>query len=130
MNEIYEFLKKCGTYYIATIDGNKPRLRAFGTIDIFDGYLTIQTGKAKDVSKQIHINPNIAICAFDGKQWLRINALAIEEERIEAAEHMLSQYPSLQSMYKPGDGNNEIFKLTNVEATISSFTAPTRKIEI
>ena len=130
MNEIYEFLKKCGTYYIATIDGDKPRLRAFGTIDIFDGCLTIQTGKVKDVSKQIHANPNIAICAFDGNEWLRVNALAIEEERIEAAEHMLSQYPSLLGMYKPGDGNNEIFKLTNVEATISSFTAPTRKIDI
>ena len=64
MNEVYEFLKKCGTYYIATVDGDQPRVRPFGTVDIFDGALTIQTGKVKDVSKQIHRNPKIEICAF------------------------------------------------------------------
>ena len=130
MNEILEFLQRCKTYYIATIENNEPRIRPFGTIDIFDGHLTIQTGKVKDVSKQIHINPNISICAFDGNEWIRINAKAIEDERIEAAEHMLEQYPSLLPMYKAGDGNCEIFKLVDVKATISGFGAPTRQIEL
>ncbi|MDO4940537.1 MAG: pyridoxamine 5'-phosphate oxidase family protein [Erysipelotrichaceae bacterium] len=130
MNEVYEFLKKCGTYYLATIDAQgKPSIRPFGTVDIFDGQLTIQTGKIKEVSKQIHNNPNVSICAFDGKEWLRLNATAIEEERIEAAEHMLDEYPSLQGMYKAGDGNTEIFKLTNVKATISSFVAAPKTYE-
>ena len=129
MNEIFEFLKKCGTYYLATIDDGKPRVRPFGTIDIFDGNLTIQTGKIKEVSKQIHNNPNIEICAFDKNKWLRMQAQAIEEERIEAAKHMLDAYPNLKGMYKAGDGNTEIFKLVNVKASFSSFTESSYTIE-
>lgn len=129
MNEVYEFLKKCQTYYLATIDGTQARVRPFGTVDIFDGQLTIQTGKVKPVSKQIHANPNVEICAFDGQQWLRLAAVAVEDERIEAATHMLESYPELKAMYTPGDGNTEIFKLTNVKATFSSFTAAPRTIE-
>lgn len=130
MNEIYEFLKKCGTYYIATVENNEPKIRPFGTIDIYDNCLTIQTGKVKEVSKQIHNNPNIQICAFDGKTWIRLKAKAIEDERIEAAKHMLDAYPSLQGMYKPGDGNNEIFKLTEVTATFYSFTSEPKVINL
>ena len=129
MNEVYEFLKKCQTYYIATIDGDQARVRPFGTIDMFDGALTIQTGKVKEVSRQIHKNPKIEICAFDGKQWLRLAATAVEDTRVEAAEHMLEGYPELKAMYQPGDGNTEIFKLTNVKATFSSFTAAPKTIE-
>lgn len=129
MNEVYEFLKKCGTYYLATLDNGEPRLRPFGTVDIFDNELTIQTGKIKEVSKQIHNNPRIAICAFDGEKWLRIEADAIEDPRIEAAQHMLEAYPSLSKMYKAGDGNTEIFKLVNAKATFSSFTAAPTEIK-
>lgn len=121
MKEVYEFLKKAGTYYLATLDGNKPKVRPFGTIDVFDSNLTIQTGKVKDVSKQIHTNPSIEICAFLEGKWIRLEAEAIEETRIEAQEHMLNEYPSLKNMYKAGDGNTEIFKLVNCKATIYSF---------
>ena len=121
MQEAYDFIKKCGTYFIATIDGDQPRVRPFGTIDIFDGALTIQTGKVKDVSKQIHKNPKIEITAFDGQAWIRLKAIAVEDTRIEAAEHMLEAYPSLKSKYAPGDGNNEIFRLTHCEASFVSF---------
>ena len=129
MNEVFEFLQKCHTYYLATIDGDQARVRPFGTIDIFDGALTFQTGKVKEVSKQIHANPKVELCAFDGQQWLRVTATAIEDTRIEAAEHMLESHPNLKAMYKPGDGNTEIFKLTNVKATFSSFTAAPKTIE-
>ena len=129
MKEVYDFLKECGTYYLATLDNNQPRVRPFGTIDIFDGNLTIQTGKVKEVSKQIHKNPRIEICAFNKGKWLRLAADAIEDERIEAAEHMLNANPSLQNMYKPGDGNTEIFKLINAKATFSSFTEEPKVIK-
>ena len=128
MNEVYEFLKKCGTYYLSTVDGDQPRVRPFGTVDIYDGCLTIQTGKKKDVSKQIHANLKLEICAFDGEQWLRLAAKAVEVEAVEAAEHMLEAYPNLKAMYTPGDGNTEIFKLTEAVATFSSFTAPSREV--
>lgn len=128
MQEVYEFLKKCGTYYMATMDGDQPRVRPFGTIDLFDGRLTIQTGKIKDVSRQMIRNPKIEICAFDGERWLRIAATAVEDSRIEAQEHMLAAYPSLQGMYQAGDGNTQIFALTQVTATFSSFTEAPRTV--
>ena len=129
MEEVLEFLKKCGTYYLATDDNGQPRVRPFGTIDLFDGALTIQTGKIKNVSKQIHNNPNIEICAFNEGKWLRLSAKAIEDDRLEARVHMLEAYPSLQGMYKADDGNTEVFKLTNVKATFSSFTEESKTIE-
>lgn len=129
MQEVYAFLKKCGTYYLATDDQGQPRVRPFGTVDIFDGRLTIQTGRGKDVSKQIAANPKVEICAFDGQSWLRLSAVAVEDERIEAQQHMLDAYPSLQSMYKAGDGNTQIFALEQATAVFSSFTAEPRTIQ-
>ena len=132
---ICAFLKKCGTYYLATVDGEgKPRVRPFGTIDLFEtdeGYtaLTIQTGKIKDVSKQIHQNPDVEICAFDGEKWIRIQARAIELDSVAAKKHMLDAYPSLRGMYDENDGNTEIFRLTDGTATISSFTSPKEELQ-
>ena len=128
MQEVYDFLKACGTYYLATADGDQPRVRPFGTIDIFDGKLTIQTGRKKDVAQQMMQNPKIEICGFHKGTWVRVSAVVKEDARIEAQEHMLDAYPSLRKMYQPGDGNTMIFALENGEAVFSSFTAPARTI--
>lgn len=128
MQEVFDFLKKCGTYYLATVEGDQARVRPFGTIDIFDGRLTIQTGKCKDVSKQILSNPKVEICAFDGTCWVRVTAKAVEDPRLEAQQHMLDAYPSLQKMYQAGDGNTEIFALEQVTAVFSSFTEAPRTV--
>ena len=122
MQRIYDFLKAAETYYLATADGDQPRVRPFGTIDLFDGRLTFQTGLVKDVAKQILANPKIEICAMNGGRWIRVEARAVLDERIEAQEHMLAAYPSLQAMYKPGDGNTAVFALTEGKAVIASFT--------
>lgn len=129
MNEVYKFLKKCDTYYLATMDGDQPRVRPFGTVDLFKGKLYIQTGKSKDVSKQMMSNPKIEICAFDGSKWLRIAASAVEDDRIEARKHMLDAYPSLQAMYAADDGNTQVFYLKDVTATFSSFTEQSKVIK-
>lgn len=129
MQEVYAFLKKCGTYYLATDEGGQPRVRPFGTIDLFDGRFTIQTGKVKDVSKQMLANPKVELCAFDGERWLRVAATAVEDPRVEAQEHMLEAYPSLKAMYQPGDGNTQIFALEQVTATFSSFTEAPRTVQ-
>ena len=129
MEKIYEFLKAAGTYYLATVESDQPRVRPFGTIDLFEGRLYIQTGKVKDVSKQIHANPKIEICAFKDGAWLRVAAKAYADDRIKAQEHMLAAYPSLQGMYKPGDGNTEVFCLKEGTATFSSFTAAPEVIQ-
>lgn len=122
MNEIYEFLKKCGTYYLATVEGNQPRVRPFGTIDLFEDKLYIQTGKKKSVAEQIKANPKIEISGMLGDKCIRVTAEAVLDERTEAQQHLLDAYPSLQSMYKAGDGNTEVYYLKNGEAQICSFT--------
>jgi uncharacterized pyridoxamine 5'-phosphate oxidase family protein len=128
MNEVYEFLKKVKTYYIATVDGDQPRVRAFGTIDLFEDKLYIQTGKSKDVSKQIVKNPKVEICAFDGGQWLRVAATLVDDPRIEAQQHLLDDYPELAGMYKAGDGNNQVLYLKDVTATFTTFGSEPRTI--
>lgn len=129
MKEVYEFLKQSGTYYLATTEGNRPRVRPFGTIDLFEGKLYIQTGKVKAVSAQMKANPKVEISAMLDGRWIRVEATAVLDESIEAQKHMLSEYPSLQAMYQPGDGNTEVFALTNVTATISSFTEGPKTIK-
>ena len=128
IQEVYDFLKTCRTYYLATVDGDKARVRPFGTVDIFDGRLTIQTGRSKDVAKQMLANPKVELCAFDGDRWLRVAASAVEDPRLEAQEHMLDAYPHLKARYQPGDGNTIIFALEQVTATFSSFTEPPRTL--
>jgi len=122
MQEVYEFLKKCGTYYLATIDGDKPRVRPFGTVHIFENKLYIQTGKSKNVSKQMMNNPNIEICAMSGGEWIRIQAVAVEDDRVEAKQSMLDAYPNLKSRYSATDDNTQVLYLKDAIATIASFT--------
>ncbi len=126
MQEVYDFLKACGVYYLATVDGDQPRVRPFGTVDIFDGGLYIQTGKKKDVSKQLQKNPNAEICAFADGQWLRVSGKLVRDDRIEAKKHMLDAYPQLQAMYKAEDDNTEVLRFEGATATFSSFTGAPR----
>lgn len=128
MEEVYRFLKACGTYYLATMDGDQPRVRPFGTVDLYGGRLTIQTGRKKDVAQQMLRNPQVEICAFDGARWLRLAARAVEVPEVAAQEHMLDAYPNLRAMYAPGDGNTMIFALTEATATFSSFTGPSHTV--
>ena len=122
MNEIYEFLKKAGTYYLATVEGDQPHVRPFGTIEVFDGRLCIQTGLTKDVARQMLLNPKVELCAFVEGKWIRVTAKAVHEANVDAEAHMLDAYPDLKAMYKPGDGNTAIFFLTEGQAVIASFT--------
>ncbi len=122
MQEVFDFLKKCGTYYLATVEDSQPRVRPFGTIDIFEGKLYIQTGKVKDVSKQIRQNPKVELCAFDGEKWLRLSGRLVRDERVEAKEHMLAGYPSLQATYSATDDNTEVLYFENATAVFYSFT--------
>lgn len=122
MQRVYDFLKKCGTYYLATVDGDQPRVRPFGTVDIFEGKLYIQTGKSKDVSKQIQNNAKVELCAFDGEKWLRVAGTLVRDDRIEVKAHMLDAYPSLKSMYRAEDDNTEVLYFKDATAVFSSFT--------
>ncbi len=129
MVRVCEFLKKCGTYYLATADGDVPRVRPFGTAHIFDGKLYIQTGKVKKVYSEIAANPNVEISAFDGERWIRLSGKLVEDDRREARASMLDAYPQLRSMYSEDDGNTVVLYLKDAKATFSSFTAPPETVE-
>ena len=122
MDKVLKFLKDVETYYLATVEGDQPRVRPFGTAHVFEGKLYIQTGKVKDVSKQLHQNPKAEIRAFKNGEWLRVSGKLIEDVRNEARQSMLDAYPSLQKMYKADDGNTEVFYFENATAIFSSFT--------
>ena len=129
MNEVYEFLKQCGVYYLATVEGDQPRVRPFGTIDLYEGRLYIQTGKKKPVAHQMKENPKVELSGMADGRWIRVTAEAVLDESLAAQEHMLAAYPSLQGMYQPGDGNTEVYWLKNATAQICSFTEPTKVIQ-
>ena len=122
MERVEKFLKEAGTYYLATVEGDQPRVRPFGTAHIIDGKLYIQTGKSKDVSKQIHNNPKVEVCAFKDGKWLRVAGELVSDDRREVKQAMLDAYPSLQGMYKADDGNTEVFYFKDATATFCSFT--------
>ena len=128
MKEVYEFLKKCNTYYLATLDGDQPRVRPFGTVNLFEDKLYIQTGKSKSVSEQIQKNPKVELCAFDGEKWLRVSGTLVRDDRFEAKKDMLDHYPNLQSMYSPSDDNTEVLYFKDAVAVFSSFTKPPKTI--
>ena len=123
MERTVKFLKDAGTYYLATADGDQPRVRPFGTAHVFEGRLYIQTGKVKDVSKQLHANPKAEICAFKDGEWLRVSGELVPDDRREAKKSMLDAYPELRGMYNEDDGNTEVFYFRNAAAVFCSFTS-------
>lgn len=129
MEKVYEFLKECKTYYLATVEDNQPRVRPFGTVNVFEGRLYIQTGKIKPVSKQISENPRVELCAFNGEKWLRLSGELQEDDRVEAKKSMLDSYPELRGMYDENDGNTQVLYFKNATAVFSSFTSAPDVIE-
>ncbi len=124
MEKVCNFLKDAGVYYLATVEGEQPRVRPFGTAHIFEGKLYIQTGKAKPVSAQLKANSKAEVCAFKDGVWLRVAGELLEDDRVEAKKSMLDAYPNLRGMYDENDGNTQVLYFANATATFSSFTAP------
>jgi len=126
MKTVLDFLKKAGTYYLATVDGDQPRVRPFGTINLFDGKLYIQSGRKKDVAKQIKANPKVELSAFDGETWIRVAAKLEEDNRPEAQESLFEAYPQLRERY--GDGSSIVYYLKDATATFYSFKGEPKEV--
>ena len=126
MEEVKNFIKECGAYFLATVDGDEPKVRPFGTIEIFEGKLYIQTGKSKNVSKQIQKNGKVQLCAMDKtcSKWLSLSGTLVRDDRREPKVHMLEAYPELKRMYSPDDENTEVLYFKDATATFCSFTEP------
>lgn len=122
MKEVFEFLKKAGTFYLATVEGDQPRVRPFGAVIEFKGKMYFITGKVKDVFKQLEKNPKVEILAMDGGKWMRIETKLINDENVTAKEAMLEAYPYLRSTYSPTDDNMAVLYLDGGKATLASMT--------
>ena len=129
MKEVQEFLKSCGVYFLATMDGDQPRVRPFGTAEIFENHLYIETGKKKDVFKQIEKNNKVEICAFKDSKWIRVSGELVVDDRVEAKKDMLDKNPSLRAMYDENDDNTVVLYFKSAKAIISSFTEEPKIIE-
>ncbi|MBQ1306949.1 MAG: pyridoxamine 5'-phosphate oxidase family protein [Erysipelotrichaceae bacterium] len=130
MKEVLEFIKSCGVYYLATTEGDQPRVRPFGTAEEFEGKLYIQTGKKKDCYRQLLANPNAEICCFKDGRWLRLKGKLIPDDRTEAKKDMLDKNPSLRSMYDENDDNTIVLYFEDVEATFYSFTEAPKTVKL
>ena len=129
MEKVYEFLKKAEVYYLATVEGDQPRVRPFGTVNEFEGKLYIQTGKVKPTSHQLATNPKAEICAFTKGEWIRVACELVEDERVEAKKSMLDAYPNLRGMYDENDGNTQVFYMKDATATFCAFGRESKTIE-
>ena len=123
MKRVHDFLKNAEVYYLATVEGDQPRVRPFGTVNEFEGKLYIQTGKVKPTSRQLAANPKAELCAFKDGAWIRVACELVEDDRFEAKKSMLDAYPNLRHMYNENDGNTQVFYMKNATATISAFGA-------
>lgn len=129
MDEVYAFLKeKSPVYYLATVEDGEPRVRPFGTIDLYDNRLYIQTGKNKKVYQQIKANPLVEICACAGPEWVRVTGELVEDDSVEARKHMLDSYPDLRAMYDENDGNTVVLYLQNVQAAFESLADGSKRV--
>lgn len=129
MEEVYNFLKKCGVFYIATVEGDQPRVRPFGAVNIFEGKLYFQTAKSKNVSKQMQINPKVAISGMAEGKWIRLEGEVVRDDRYEAKADMLENNPELKSIYSAEDDNTEVIYIKNAKAAICSFTEAPKVFE-
>ena len=127
--DVVDFIKKAGVYYLATMDGDQPRVRPFGTVNLYNDKVYIQTGKVKDVSKQIAKNPKVEISAFADGAWIRVCGTIVNDDSIDAKKSMLDSYPDLKAMYDAEDDNTQVLYFENATATLSSFTAPPEVVE-
>lgn len=129
MEKVYQFLTDAGVYYLATMDGDQPRVRPFSTVALYDGRLYIQTGRVKPVSRQIAANAKVELCAFKNGVWLRLSGTLVEDERVEAKKAMLDAHPFLRDRYDENDDNTQVFYFTHATAQFDSFTVPQEIIE-
>ena len=129
MKRVYEFLKKAEVYYLATVEGDQPRVRPFGTVNLFEGKLYIQTGKIKPTSRQLAANPKAELCAFSNGAWLRVACELVEDDRTEPRRAILDAYPNLRAMYNENDGNTQVLYMKNATATFSAFGQAPETVE-
>ncbi len=129
MSAVYDYLMNCSVFYLATTEGNQPRVRPFRALCEFEGKLYFVTSNTKNVYKQLLANPKIGLSALrDKNSWIRLTAEVKFDDRREARVAMLEAMPMLKNTYTPDDGVMTVFYLTNIKAIEYSFTAEPKRL--
>ena len=128
MLDVYKFLKKADTYYLATVEDGQPRVRPFGTVNIFEGKLYIQTGKEKAVFQQLMANPHAELCGCYKGTWLRVSGKLIDDNRVEAKKSMLDAYPNLRGRYNENDDNTRVLYFQDAVAVFDHLDHREREV--
>lgn len=119
---VHDYLKECGTYFIATANGDQPHVRPFGALHLYEGKLYIMTGHVKRIAKQLALNPKFEICALKDNAWVRVFGTMVEDERVEAKKSFLDAAPHLRNQYNENDDNMAVYYIKDATATFSSFS--------
>ena len=131
LETVKNYLQECKTFYVATVDGDQPRVRPFGVAEVYNGRLYIMTGKKKDVFKQMVANPKFEITAVkpSGAEWIRVSGRLVSDDDVKAKEFLLDKNPSLKGMYSATDDNMAILYIVDGEARICSFMGAEKKVK-
>lgn len=121
MKRTYDFLKKAGTFYLATVDKDQPRVRPFGAVCIAHEKLYICSNNKKECYKQMLDNNKIEISAMVGNEWIRLTGLVKNDSSKKVKSAMLNENPILKTMYSEDDTIFEVLYLENVTATFNQF---------
>ena len=131
LETVKNYLQECKTFYVATVDGDQPRVRPFGVAEVYNGRLYIMTGKKKDVFKQMVANPKFEITAVkpSGAEWIRVSGRLVSDDDVKAKEFLLDKNPTLKGMYSATDDNMAILYIVDGEARLCSFMGAEKKVK-
>lgn len=131
MNEVVEYLKSCGTFYLATSEGGQAHVRPFGAVCDFEGKLYFVTNNQKKVYQQMKENEKVEICGMHKGTWIRVEGEVKEDLRREARAAMMdANTAALSSMYTVDDNLMTVFYFEHGVAAIYSFTSEPKVINL
>ncbi len=130
LQEIKDYLAECRVFYLATVDGDQPRVRPFGVSEIYNGRLYLMSGKSKEVFKQLVANPKFELSATkaNGAEWIRVSGRLVNDDDVVMKQYLLDQNPELKQLYK-ADDNMAAMYITDGEARFFSFNEPERRVK-
>ncbi len=132
MEEIIQFLTGNGAFYIATMDGDSPRVRPFGFAMIYEGRLYFCTGGKKKVCRQLEANPHTEMSAMNtAGEWVRVSGEAVFDNDMGAKQAAFQAMPGLANIYQsPENPEFKVFYLSSPQATVYSMTAAPRSVDL
>ncbi|QNU68595.1 pyridoxamine 5'-phosphate oxidase family protein [Ruminiclostridium herbifermentans] len=123
MDEVVKFLEENPVFYIATVDGDTPKVRPFGFFLKHQQKLYFGVGNQKETFKQLQKNPKFEISTTSkDNTWLRLSGNAVFETSEELLEKAFERNPNLKALYSKENGPRlELFYIENAKAEFLNF---------